>query len=57
LTLALKDVHLALDAADDNVFAALGCVAREWQGAVDRGLGDQDVTVVTRALEPEGATR
>jgi hypothetical protein len=26
--------------------------ADEWQQAVDQGLGDQDVTVVTRVLEP-----
>src|SRR6185437_4537158 len=31
LTLALKDVHLALEAADDDRFAALSCLADEWQ--------------------------
>jgi 3-hydroxyisobutyrate dehydrogenase len=51
LSLALKDVHLALDAAGDGQLAALACVADEWQQAVDSGLGDQDLTVVTRALE------
>jgi 3-hydroxyisobutyrate dehydrogenase len=54
LSLALKDVHLALQAADDGRFAALGCLADEWQQIVDLGLGDQDLTVVTRALEQEG---
>jgi 3-hydroxyisobutyrate dehydrogenase len=54
LSLALKDVHLALQAADDGRFAALGCLADEWQQVVDLGLGDQDLTVVTRALEQEG---
>jgi 3-hydroxyisobutyrate dehydrogenase len=51
LALALKDVRLAVEAADDDRFAALGCLAAEWQLAVDEGLGDQDLTVVTRALE------
>ncbi|TMK35393.1 MAG: NAD(P)-dependent oxidoreductase [Actinobacteria bacterium] len=54
LSLALKDVHLALQAADDDRFAALASLADEWQQAVDDGLGDQDLTVMTRALEPEG---
>jgi 3-hydroxyisobutyrate dehydrogenase len=51
LSLALKDVRLALEAADDDRFAALGCLADEWQQVVARGLGDEDLTVVTRALE------
>ena len=51
LSLALKDVHLALQAADDGRFAALASLADEWQQAVDDGLGDQDLTVMTRALE------
>jgi 3-hydroxyisobutyrate dehydrogenase len=55
LALALKDVHLALEAVDPNQFEALAALAREWERAVDHGLGDQDLTVVTRALEdPEG---
>jgi 3-hydroxyisobutyrate dehydrogenase len=57
LKLALKDVHLALEAADEDRFAALGCLADEWQLVVDQGLGDQDLTVVTRALELQGETR
>ena len=52
LSLALKDVHLALQAAD-NRLAPLACLADEWQQVVDHGLGDQDLTVVTRALEQE----
>jgi 3-hydroxyisobutyrate dehydrogenase len=56
LSLALKDVHLALQAADDDHFAALAGLADEWQQVVDHGLGDQDLTVVTRALQPQGAT-
>jgi NAD-binding of NADP-dependent 3-hydroxyisobutyrate dehydrogenase len=51
LSLALKDVHLALQAAGDNGFTVLACLAEEWQQVVDDGLGDQDLTVVTRALE------
>jgi 3-hydroxyisobutyrate dehydrogenase len=56
LSLALKDVHLALEAADDGRFAALASLADEWQQAVDDGLGDQDLTVMTRALEQQGGT-
>jgi 3-hydroxyisobutyrate dehydrogenase len=57
LALALKDVRLALEAADEDRFAALGCLADEWQRVVDQGLGDQDLTVVTRALERQGERR
>jgi 3-hydroxyisobutyrate dehydrogenase len=56
LSLALKDVRLALQAAGDDRFAALASLADEWQQVVDDGLGDQDVTVVTRALEQQGGT-
>jgi 3-hydroxyisobutyrate dehydrogenase len=56
LSLALKDVHLALQAAGDARFAALACLADEWQQAVDQGLGEQDLTVVTRIIEQEGGT-
>jgi 3-hydroxyisobutyrate dehydrogenase len=54
LSLALKDVRLALEAAEDDRFATLASLADEWQRAVDRGFGDQDLTVTTRALEEEG---
>jgi 3-hydroxyisobutyrate dehydrogenase len=53
LSLALKDVRLALQAAGDDRLAVLGCLAEEWQQAVDEGLGDQDLTVVTRVLEQQ----
>ncbi len=56
LSLALKDVHLALQAAGGGRFAALACLADEWQQAVDQGLGEQDLTNVTRALEQQGET-
>jgi 3-hydroxyisobutyrate dehydrogenase len=55
LALALKDVHLALEAVDPKRFEAFASLAHEWERAVDRGLGNQDVTVVTRALEDSGA--
>jgi 3-hydroxyisobutyrate dehydrogenase len=51
LSLALKDVHLALQAAGDGRLEALACLASDWQRAVDQGLGEQDLTVVTRTIE------
>src|ERR671918_347832 len=57
LHLALKDVHLALEAAGDDRFAALGCLAGEWQRAVELGFGDEDLTVAERALDRQGGTR
>ena len=54
LVLALKDVRLALQAADDDRFTTFACLAEEWQQAADEGLGGQDLTVVTRWLEQQG---
>jgi 3-hydroxyisobutyrate dehydrogenase len=54
LSLALKDVRLALQAADGDRFATFACLAGEWQRAADAGLGDQDLTVVTRVLDRQG---
>jgi 3-hydroxyisobutyrate dehydrogenase len=54
LSLALKDVRLALQAADGDRFATFACLAGEWQQGVDQGFGDQDLTVVTRMLERQG---
>jgi 3-hydroxyisobutyrate dehydrogenase len=54
LSLALKDVHLALEAAGDDRFRTLGSLADEWEQVVDHGLGDRDLTVVTWALEQRG---
>lgn len=51
LALALKDVRLALEQADPEQFLALASVAAEWGGIVEQGMGDEDLTVVTRALE------
>ncbi len=56
LSLAVKDVHLALQAAGGDRFAVLAVLAGEWQRAVDQGLGEQDLTVVTRLLEQQGGT-
>jgi len=39
---------------DPERFESLASLAREWERAVDHGLGNQDVTVVTRALEGSG---
>jgi 3-hydroxyisobutyrate dehydrogenase len=52
LSLALKDVRLAQEAADGRL-GALACLADEWQQAVDHSHGHEDVTVVTRTLEQE----
>ena len=51
LALALKDVHLALSAGSEERFRVLAALADEWGAIVDDGLGGEDVTVVTRALE------
>jgi 3-hydroxyisobutyrate dehydrogenase len=51
LALALKDVHLALEQADPKRFTVLASLAREWEQIVGQGLGNEDVTVVTRSLE------
>jgi 3-hydroxyisobutyrate dehydrogenase len=51
LALALKDVHLALEAARDDRFRALASLADEWEQVVDHGLGERDLTVVAWALE------
>ncbi len=51
LRLALKDVHLALEQGDPERFVILASLAREWDRIVEQGLGEEDVTVVTRVLE------
>jgi 3-hydroxyisobutyrate dehydrogenase len=50
LALALKDVHLALSEGGPERFKVLASLANEWDDIVDQGLGDEDVTVVTRVL-------
>jgi 3-hydroxyisobutyrate dehydrogenase len=56
LSLALKDVHLALQAAGDGRLEVLACLAAEWQQAVDQGLGGEDLTVVTQVIEQQEGT-
>ncbi len=56
LALALKDVHLALQAAGNDRYAALAGLADEWEQAAADGLGDEDLTIVARALEPRAGT-
>jgi 3-hydroxyisobutyrate dehydrogenase len=51
LRLALKDVHLALEHGGSERFAVLASLSREWERVVAQGVGDEDVTVVTRVLE------
>jgi 3-hydroxyisobutyrate dehydrogenase len=53
LALALKDVHLALSEAGSNRLPVLATLAQEWSQIVDRGLGHQDVTIVTQFLAHE----
>jgi 3-hydroxyisobutyrate dehydrogenase len=55
LSLALKDVHLALEDAGRERFGALAALAEEWQRVVDLGFGDDDLTVVAQALEERGS--
>lgn len=57
LSLALKDVHLALEAVGGERFRALASLADEWQAVVDLGLGDRDLTIVARALGQQAETR
>jgi 3-hydroxyisobutyrate dehydrogenase len=51
LALALKDVRLALTAVDPSRHPVLQSLATQWQDAADHGLGDEDLTAITRILE------
>jgi 3-hydroxyisobutyrate dehydrogenase len=51
LSLALKDVHLALEHGGPERFVVLASLAREWEQIVEQGVGNEDVTVVTSVLE------
>lgn len=53
LSLALKDLRLALQVTNDDQFVALAGLAEEWQRAAAHGFGDEDLTVVARTLEPQ----
>jgi 3-hydroxyisobutyrate dehydrogenase len=50
LALALKDVRLALSSGGSERFSVLSALAEEWEKIVASGLGNEDVTVVTKAL-------
>ena len=54
LSLALKDVHLALEDAGSERFEALAALAEEWEEVVGLGYGESDLTVVAQALEQQG---
>ncbi len=54
LSLALKDVHLALADAGSDRFETLAALADEWEEVVGLGLGESDLTVVAQALEQQG---
>jgi 3-hydroxyisobutyrate dehydrogenase len=51
LSLGVKDVNLALLEVDVDRFAVANSLAAQWQRAREHGLGDQDVTVIARALQ------
>ncbi|PWU51361.1 hypothetical protein DLJ46_05185 [Micromonospora globispora] len=51
LSLAIKDVNLALLEVDVDRFAVANSLAAQWQRAVDHGLGGEDLTVITRVLQ------
>jgi 3-hydroxyisobutyrate dehydrogenase len=51
LRLGLKDIELAVATAPVDRLSVAGSIMAQWQRAVDRGLGDEDVTVITRALQ------
>jgi len=47
---ALKDVDLAIEAADGSQLPLLAALSRQWQSAVDAGHGRQDVSAARQAL-------
>ena len=47
---ALKDVDLALSAAGDGTPPLLAALSRQWHGAVESGLGREDVSAARLAL-------
>jgi 3-hydroxyisobutyrate dehydrogenase len=47
---ALKDVDLAIEAADGSTLPLLAALSRQWQAAVDAGHGRQDVSAARLAL-------
>jgi 3-hydroxyisobutyrate dehydrogenase len=51
LSLALKDVNLALLELDIDRFAVANSLAAQWQRAVEHGLGNEDLMVIARASQ------
>ncbi len=47
---ALKDVELALRAADSDTPPLLAALARHWRAAVDAGYGREDISAARLAL-------
>jgi 3-hydroxyisobutyrate dehydrogenase len=47
---ALKDVDLAIDAADSDTLPLLAALSRQWREAVDAGHGREDVSAARLAL-------
>jgi 3-hydroxyisobutyrate dehydrogenase len=47
---ALKDVDLAIAAADGDTLPLLGALSRQWRAAVDAGHGREDVSAARLAL-------
>jgi 3-hydroxyisobutyrate dehydrogenase len=51
LELAVKDMGLALDAAQDRRLTVLGALRNRWQELVDQGLGGLDTSAARHGLE------
>ena len=49
---ALKDVDLAIEAADGGSLPLLAALSRQWHAAVDAGHGREDVSAARLALAP-----
>lgn len=55
LTWALKDVRLALAAAEKSALPGLNMISDVWQEAVDAGYGEKDLSVVYRYLSEKSS--
>jgi 3-hydroxyisobutyrate dehydrogenase len=51
---ALKDVKLALEAVEDGDLPVTAAIDRQWEAAVDRELGDLDLSAAWLAVTPAG---
>jgi len=47
---ALKDINLAIDAADDGSLPILAALSAQWQAAVEAGHGREDISAAVLAL-------